>query len=170
MSISSSSIAESAISSSSNSFGVPSEVIGMAMVLTDSGALLIAQAYFKKTSPTLGNDFTLRLFTNDMTPANSDTAAMYTEVVGGGYDPIIASIDDFSVALENSVVTIRHVVNSFLFSGPLTGSPSIYGAYITDADGILICAERGLSTYTPAVDGIEYVVTPVFLLGGGTIS
>lgn len=140
----------------------------MAMLLTDSGATQICNSFFKKTNPAAGNNLTMKLFVTDVTPADTDTAASYTEAVGGGYTskPLVST--SFDVTTVGGIVQASYAQQQFAFTGPLTTNTSIYGVFIVDADGVLICAEKAAVTFVPANTGDIYAVTPVFQLSKGT--
>lgn len=138
------------------------------MVLMDSGATQICNSYFKKTNPAAGNNLTLKLFVNDVSPSDTDTAATYTEAVGGGYAAAVLNAASFAVSSVSGIVQAAYAQQQFVFTGPLTTNLNIYGAYVVDADGIIICAERAPSPYAPVNSGDMYVITPVFQLSKGT--
>ena len=138
------------------------------MVLMDSGATQIANSYFKKVNPTAGNNLTLKLFVNDVTPADTDTVATYTEAVGGGYVSATLISTSFTTSTVAGIVQAAYAQQQFIFTGPLTTNLAVYGVYVVDADGVLICAERAPSIYTPTNNGDMYAVTPVFQISKGT--
>lgn len=140
----------------------------MPMILMDSGATKIADSYFKKVEPEAGNNLTLRLFTNDITPADTDTVGSYTEAAGGGYAEKVLTPSGFTVSTVSGIVQAAYAQQQFVFTGVLTTNTAIYGAYVVDADGVLICAERAAAQYTPSNNGDIYAVTPVFQISKGT--
>lgn len=140
----------------------------MAMVLMDSGATQIASSYFKKTNPAAGNNLTLKLFVNDVTPADDDVVGDYTEAAGGGYAAKTLTASSFTVSTVGGIVQAAYAQQDFVFSGALATNPSIYGVYIVDDDGVLICAERAAASYTPTAAGHMYAVTPVIQISKGT--
>lgn len=142
----------------------------MAMVLMDSGATQIANSYFKKTNPAAGNNLTLKLFVNDVTPADDDVIGDYTEAAGGGYAAKTLTASSFTVSTVDGIVQAAYAKQDFVFSGALTTNPAIYGVFIVDADGVLICAERAAATYTPTAAGHMYSVTPIMQVSKGTPS
>ena len=141
----------------------------MSLVLADVGADAILKTYFNNTRPAGGNNFTLRLFVNNITPADTDTAATYTEATGGGYAAITLTNGSFTVTVGNDPSDATYAQQTFTFTGALTTNPDIYGYYVTDADGVLIFAERrAAGTFTPAENGDTYKVTVAFQLSKGT--
>ncbi len=133
------------------------------MVLMDTGALAILVSYFKKTEPSAGNNLYLRLLVNDVEPADTDTIGTYTEAAGGGYLAITIATVDITVSNVAGVVQAMVEPKVFTFSGGLTVNTDSYGAFITDADGTLICASRAALVYTPVAGG-SLTITPKFTL------
>jgi hypothetical protein len=69
----------------------------MALTLLDVGADQILKSYFNKTQPAGGNNLTLKLFTNNVTPSDAHTASNYTEASGGGYAAKTLTAGSFTV-------------------------------------------------------------------------
>lgn len=140
----------------------------MALVLADVGADCILKTYFNNTRPSGGNNFTLKLFTNNVTPADTDTASTYTEASGGGYAAKTLTNGSFTVNTANDPSDATYAEQTWTFSGALTGNATIYGYYVVDADGVLQWAERLPASFTPAVAGDNLRITPKFQLSKGT--
>lgn len=133
------------------------------LVLMDSGATQMCNSYFKKVNAA-GSSLILRLFVNDIVPAVGNTRLSYTEAAGGGYAAKELTAAAFTVSTVAGLVQAAYAQQIFTFTGALTTNPTIYGVYIVDIDDVLICAERAPTTYTPAVNGDTFAVTPVFKL------
>lgn len=142
----------------------------MAGILTDAGAEVILKRYFKGTSPVGGTNLTVKLFTNDITPTEASVAGDFTEAVGGGYTANAITEASAAVSVVTGVAQTVFTDLSFVFTGPLTTNPSVYGYFVVDADGVLIWADRATGPYTPASDGDLFVVRPTFKLNTGTIA
>lgn len=140
----------------------------MSMVLADVGAVQMLNSYFKKTNPTNGNNLTLKLFVNNIDPADDDVAGDYTEATGGGYVAKTLTASSFTVATSDGIAQASYAQQQFTFTGALTTNTTIYGAFIVDADGVLICAEKAAASYTPTNNGDIYAVTPAFQISKGT--
>lgn len=140
----------------------------MALVVADVGADELLKTYFNNTRPSGGNNLTLKLFTSNTTPAQTDTAATYTEAAGGGYAAKTLTNGSWTVATANDPSDAVYAIQTWTFTGALTGSATIYGYFVVDADGTLIFAERASATYTPANSGDQYSVTPKFQASSGT--
>jgi hypothetical protein len=144
----------------------------MALVLADVGADQILKSYFNKTQPAGGNNLTLRLFVNNVTPnaTGGDTAATYTEAAGGGYAAVTLTAGSWTVTPANDPSDAIYAQQTFTFTGPLTTNTTIYGYYVTDGDGVLIFSERAGSSFQPANNGDTYKITPKFQMSYGTPS
>lgn len=107
---------------------------------------------------------TMRLYGNDKTPADTDTAAAYTEIAGGGYvvKPLLLA---GWVIIPNAPSAGTHAPQTWLFTGPVNAPNSIYGYFVTrNIDGKLMWAERFPSANVPfaPVNGSKIVVLPKF--------
>ena len=142
----------------------------MALILADVGADQILKSYFNKTQPAGGNNLTLKLFTSNTTPGQTDVAGTYTEATGGGYAAVTLTAGSWTVTPANDPSDAVYAQQTFTFTGALTASATVYGYYVVDADGVLIYAERAGSTFTPANNGDTYKVTPKFQCSSGTPS
>lgn len=142
----------------------------MALVLADVGADEILKAYFNNSFPATTKDLTLKLFTSNTTPADTDTAATYTEASGGGYAAKTLTNGSWSFNSVNDPSKVSYAEQTFTFTGPLTGNATVYGYYVVNADGVLIFAERFGTPFTPANNGDNIKVTLNFELSKGTPS
>ena len=84
---------------------------------------------------------TLRLFSNDRTPARTDVLADYNEVIGGGYASSALTNSEFTVTTGTPSQALYSDFVDFTFTGDPVPN-TVYGAYITDANNVLISAER----------------------------
>ena len=90
-----------------------------------------------------GDTLTLRLFSNDVTPAATDTSASYTEVTGGGYSAIaLTGANWTAVSNVNPVYMTYNAFLTFNFTGTTGGGGDIYGYYITRASGEVVAAQQ----------------------------
>ena len=138
----------------------------MALVLTDLGADEILKTYFNNTRPAGGNNLTLRLFCNDVTPAQ--TGISYTEATGGGYAAKTLTNGSWTVATANDPSDAVYAEQTFTFTGALTTNTTVYGYYVTDADNTVLWAETLTAAFTPANNGDNIKITPKFQLSSGT--
>lgn len=139
----------------------------MALILTDAGAQQILKKYFKNQSPAGGNNLTMKLFTNLITPSDITVTADLVEATGGGYVAKTLSTSDGTITVESGIAQIAYPQQQFEFTGPLTSNAAIYGYYIVDADNVLVFVEKAPATYTPMSAGDLYAITPVIQLSKG---
>jgi hypothetical protein len=138
----------------------------MALILTDLGADEILKTFFNNTRPAGGNNLTLRLFVNDVTPAQ--TGISYTEATGGGYAAKTMANGSWTVNPASDPSEATYAQQVFTFTGTLTTNTTIYGYYVTDADNTVLWAERLTAPFTPANDGDHVDITPKFQMSSGT--
>lgn len=145
----------------------------MAIMFNDLGAQQMLAAYFNNTFPGAGKNLVLRLFTNNITPADTDVDGTYTEASGGGYSSIALSNGSWTVSKVSSIEQAAYAKQTFTFTGPLTTNLTIYGYYVEDLTAPtsnVIFAQLLSAPFTPANNGDTCAVTPVFQLSHGTPS
>lgn len=140
----------------------------MGLILGDTGADCILATYFNNTRPAGGNNLTMKLFTNDIVPLDTHTAATYTEAVGGGYAVKTLTCGSWTLNPVTDPSEITYAKQVFTFSGPLTGALTIYGYEIVDADNVHQWSERLTNPFTPNNDGDHLDITPKFQGSKGT--
>lgn len=93
----------------------------------------------------------LRLYSNNKTPTNLDTASSYTQVVGGGYVVKPLLFAGWAISAANPSIAI-HSSQSWTFTGVTNAPGTIYGYYVVrDSDGKLMWAERFPTSLVPFV-------------------
>lgn len=106
--------------------------------------------------------FRLKLFTNNITPAETDTSASYTEASGFGYAAIDLTASNWTVG-SGDPADASYPLQSFSFTGALG---NVYGYYVVGVtSGKVLWAERfsdGPYSITQSGDSIK--VTPKFQL------
>jgi hypothetical protein len=142
----------------------------MGLVLADVGADMILSAVFNNSWPAGGKNLTLKLFTNDKTPADTDVAGDYTEASGGGYSAKTLANGSWTVTPGNDPSDAVYAEQIWTFTGALSTNPTIYGCFIIDADGIITWAERFTYPFTPVNNGDQLKLVPRFQLSKGTPS
>lgn len=86
-------------------------------------------------------NFFLRLFTNNITPAESDVLSMYTECTLPGYSYEEMLPGNWTLHAHPREATYVYQTVTFTFTAN-AGGVSLYGFYLTNADGgVLIWAE-----------------------------
>lgn len=140
----------------------------MAMTVQDVGAEAGLKAQFNNTRAAGGNNLTLKLFVTDVTPADTDTAATYTEAVGGGYAAKTLTMGSWTVSIVSNIAQAAYAEQTWTFTGALTTNLTIYGYYVVDADNTIIFSEKLAATFTPSQNGDILRVTPVYKRSKGT--
>ena len=107
----------------------------------------------------IANTLTLKLYSNNITPAVTDVASTYTEVTGGGYASKSLTAANWTVTQGNPSTAEYNSVQTWTFTGAIGGSTNAYGYFIVDSGGNLIFSERFSTTVTPIL-GTVIVVTP----------
>lgn len=105
---------------------------------------------------------TIRLFKNDTTPGDTDTAASYVEADFNGYSSQAAG--GWSAAAGDGVGRAFTQATQLVFTKAAGGTTNqIYGYYAVDGSGNLLWSERDPNAPIPMVNtGDEYKVTPRF--------
>ncbi len=140
----------------------------MSQVLSDLGALQDLKAILNRVLPTGGNNYTLFLFVNDVTPSDSTVLGDLTEPTGGGYSTKSLTAGNWTVSSSGGIPQGAYAKQTFTFNGPLDGAAQIYGYGMKDADGVLRHAERASAQFTPVNNGDHYDVTPIVKHSKGT--
>jgi hypothetical protein len=107
-----------------------------------------------------GDTLTLRLFSNNITPAATDTSSTYTEVTGGGYSS--SALSSGSWTIDSSANPATATYNSFVtftFTGAIGGSGIVYGYYITRASGEVVLSQLFPTSVTP-INGSYVKIKP----------
>lgn len=129
----------------------------MALVVVNNGEN-IALSYLvnKVTTP---ENLVYRLYTGNVTPAETDTAASYSEASGGGYASKTCTGSSWTVT-NGAPTTATYTALVWTFTGALNGNATIYGYYVTRAStGDLVFAES-FSAFTPATNGDNLTINP----------
>ena len=108
----------------------------------------------------LASDLTLKLYSNNRTPALTNVASDYTVVAGGGYANITLTGGAWSIA--SGVATFA--TQTFTFTGATNSPGTVYGYYVVNGAGTLMFAERFPTVpFTPA-NGTNITITPRIVL------
>lgn len=132
------------------------------LVIPDEGEVVGLKAWLGHTAA--ATPLTLRLFSNNHTPAHEDTNASYTEVAGGGYAAFALTGGSWTI-VAGSPSTASYAAHSFTFTGATNAPGTIYGYYITDNNSKVIVAQLLTSPpFTPVNNGDAVVVNPQITL------
>lgn len=107
----------------------------------------------------LNQDFTLRLYSNNIVPGEANTAGTFVEVVGGGYTRKTLVFAGWTIS---ALGVATYALQDFDFTGATVSPGVIYGYYLLDANSIIAWAERfaeGIVPFTPG-QGSKIRVNP----------
>jgi len=142
----------------------------MGLVVADIGADVMLEIVFNNDRPAGGNNYTIKLYTNDYTPLDTSVAGSFTEAAGGGYATKTLTMGSWTVNAANDPSDAVYAQQIWTFTGALDGGATIYGYFVVDGDGVLGWGERFATSFTPANDGDQLKVTPKFQMSKGTPS
>lgn len=129
----------------------------MALLVPNVGEVLALKNFLNHTAP---QNQTLKLYTSNTTPAETDTDSTYTEATGGGYSAIGLTGTSWSVS-AGAPSSATYAQQTFTF----TSAPSVtsmYGYFVVQAtSGILMWAERfSAGPYPMTQNGDNIKITP----------
>lgn len=108
----------------------------MALVIPNGAEKVALENFLNKTAP---ENLVLRLFTNNVTPGESDVVGTYTEASGSGYSSASLTAASWTVT-EGAPTEGVYPEVTFTFTGALG---NVYGYYVTGAtSGAIKWAER----------------------------
>jgi len=111
----------------------------------------------KVTTP---ENLVYRLYATNVTPAETDTAATYTEAAGGGYSSKTLAGASWTITNGNPT-SAAFAQQAYTFTGPLTTNLTLFGYYVVRASSLdLVLAELFSSTFTPNNNGDQVLLTP----------
>lgn len=127
----------------------------MSLLVPNVGEAAMLKMIMNNTAP---QDLVLKLYTNDITPAETDTASTYTEASGDGYAAETLAGADWSFTAGTPSFA-QHAEVPFSFTGPLG---DVYGYFIVqETSGILMWAERfSGAPYNIQNNGDQIKITP----------
>lgn len=132
----------------------------MTLLVPNNGEGDGLEYFVNKSAP---QNLVLRLYTNNVTPAETDTAASYTEASGSGYSAITLTGTSWGSPTEGAPSSIAYAQQTFTFTGALG---NVYGYFMTRAtSGRIALAERFTDgPYNIANNGDQIKVTPQITL------
>lgn len=137
----------------------------MTLIVPNVGEVAMLRS-FLGVAGELGVPYSLRLFSNNVTPGSASVAGDFTLVTGGGYAHKSLAAASWDVTSDAPSKIQYNAVQAFVFTGATDAPGTIYGYLIVDSAGILIAAERlPFPPYTPSVNGDTINITPVITLG-----
>jgi hypothetical protein len=126
----------------------------MSLVLVNQGEQRMLEQFLNAEA------HTLRLYSNDKTPGETDTEAGYTEVTDGGYASKVLAVSGWTVT-PGAPTEGTYAQQIWTFTGSVG---NVYGYFVTrDADSKLQWAERFTDgPYNIQNNGDQIKVTPKF--------
>ena len=131
----------------------------MAGVLVNGGEVIALEALVNKTAP---QNLRIKLYSNNITPAEGDTAATYTEATATfGYTDFLLTGATWAGAVAGAPSSIAYAQQVWTFTGALG---NIYGYfYVQTTSTLLVAAERfSDGPYNIVNNGDQIKVTPTF--------
>lgn len=127
----------------------------MALVVPDVGENAILQMIVNKTA---AENLSLRLYSNNITPSETDTLATYTQSTFSGYAAITLTGANWNNAASGSIA--YNAQQTFTATG--TPSENVYGYTVSQVtSGILLWSERAASApFAIAAAGDAVKLTP----------
>ena len=108
-----------------------------ALVVPNQGETILLEALVNKTAP---QNLSLHLNSNNVTPAETDTEAAYTEMSGNGYAAVNPLTPASWTATPGAPSSIAYPEQTFTFTG---AAGNCYGYYIKQVtSGKLVWSER----------------------------
>lgn len=126
----------------------------MALNVPHTGENVALENFVNKTAPT---NLTVKLYINNITPSDTDTAGTYTEATFTGYSAVALTAGTWGAA-SGGIITYGAQI-AFTCSG--ASSNSVYGYFIVNAGGTLLWSEKDASApFTIANSGDAVKLTP----------
>lgn len=127
----------------------------MALNFPDTGENLALEMIVNKTSP---QNLYLKLYKNNITPSDTDTAATYTEATFGGYAAITLTGATWGAASSGTITYSAQQT----FTCNASATDDIYGYYVTQVtSGTLLYSERdGAAPFAVRNSGDAIKITP----------
>lgn len=108
----------------------------MALNFPDVGENLVLEMIVNKTAP---QNLVLKLYKNNITPSDTDTAGTYTEATFGGYAAITLTGASWNAASSGTIA----YGSQQTFTCNATATDDIYGYYVVQSSsGTLLYSER----------------------------
>jgi hypothetical protein len=105
----------------------------------------------------------LKLYVNDITPGDGDTAGTYTEMATHGYAEKVLTKGSWAIAQNGGVAEGVYADQTWTFTAAAV--VLVYGYFITDTtSGVLLWAERFAAAKPIQFNGDQIIITPKFTL------
>jgi len=130
----------------------------MALLIPDAGEIQVLTMALQKATVEAQ---TLKLYVNDKTPAEGDTAASYTEMSTHGYAAKTLNRADWTVSSAAGITTASQPQQTWTFTA--AAAVTVYGYFIIEAtSGVILWSERFEASQVIENDGDQIKVTAKF--------
>jgi hypothetical protein len=128
----------------------------MSLIVPNNGEGDALQYFVNKAAP---QDLVLCLYTNNITPAETDVTATYTEAAGNGYANVSLTGASWGAPAEGAPSSIAYAQQVFTFTGNLG---NVYGYFLKrTTSGRIAVAERfSDGPYNIVNNGDQIKITP----------
>jgi hypothetical protein len=134
----------------------------MTINVPDEGARSFLENSLNGAFPAGGVNLTLKLFCNNISLSDSDTAATFVEATGGDYAAKTLVAGDWVDSVTGGIAQAAYPMQTFTFTGPLTTNTIIYGYYVVDDDNTLKFADLFTEGIEPIDNGNYINITVIF--------
>lgn len=132
----------------------------MPLLIPSSSENKLLEFMLGKSTP---GDQTLKLYVNDITPADADVAATYTEMSTHGYAAKTLTKATWSVAQNSGVGEGTYPAQTWTFTA--AAAVTVYGYFVLDSTtGLLLWAERFTSGKVIQFAGDQIIIAPKITL------
>lgn len=127
----------------------------MALVVPNVGEADALNYFVNKAA---SQNLRIKLYSNNVTPGESDTAGTYTEIAGFGYANIVLAGANWTIT-QGAPTLAEYAQQTFTFTGALG---LVYGYFmVRETSGILAYAERFTDgPYNVTANGDQIKITP----------
>lgn len=129
----------------------------MTILVPNTGEVIALSYLTNKVTTT--RDLIYKLFSNNITPSETDTAATYTETTGGGYASKTLTGASWTVT-GGAPSNAAYAAQTWTFSGAVGGTGIIYGYFVIRATDVDLVLAETFTNFTPATSGDNIVLTP----------
>ena len=134
----------------------------MPLKVPNAGESAMLKDALGKTVPAA---LTLKLFVNNITPADADVAATYTEMTTLGYVAKTLAAATWTEAHDGTNGAASYAAQTWTFTAGT--AVTIYGYYVVGADGVIRWSERFASPFVAQFANDSVTVTPKFTFTSG---
>lgn len=129
----------------------------MTILVPNAGEVIALNYLVNKVTVT--RDLIYKLFATNVTPAETDTAATYTEAAGGGYASKTLTGASWTVT-GGAPSQAAYAQQTWTFTGALTTNPTVYGYYVIRATDVDLVLAETFTSFTPTNNGDQILLTP----------